>query len=215
MSENNLSERNLIFFAGPIIGLGHFLTSVSIYKHYAFEHGRTFHIVCKNWNMAIDRTLDVDPLFSFMDQEAISQVNVSYRSVMSLLEASKQQQRTTLVTADRDVLNSNSAEQFIFMHESLDLPGQNIAEWMESRTFRKNHLNASNDHHADNILIFNAPAVHDRSKDYKPYDQYNGFAPFSGNFGAADAVVLDESIGLHIRHGNGEHLHNRVEGGSR
>jgi len=202
-------DRNLFYVAGVGVGIGHFLTSASILKHYADRTHRRFHIICNKWVMSLDAKADIDPIYSMLFADDVVRprpFNASLKLATDTIESQYQSKRPFLVIG----INKHGLNR---LSQNLDQPPFiDEAAFMTINKFR--HLIADGiDHPIDNIVF---DTVIPFQSDSRPFAFFRDIPPLSPlRYSAFDrGIDLNECVGLHIRHGNGEHLNRRTMGGS-
>ena len=198
-------SRHLIYNASSGAGLGHVLTAVAVYADYARQTGRRFHLTCRTWNLRIDNSLDVDPIFSqlfALETAGTDAIQLSERISNAAINDSNS--LLLVGVGNKDIVNS--------FPEQERLHTQELTHMREFRPLLQNNI----DHPADCIVIQTVSPFSSLRKDFPFFDAYPAPARLSDSLqhDALRGVAMARHVGVHIRHGNGEFLHGRSEGGS-
>ncbi|MCX2979537.1 hypothetical protein EYC98_01530 [Halieaceae bacterium IMCC14734] len=198
-------SKHLIYNASSAAGLGHVLTAVAVYADYARQTGRRFHLTCRTWNLRIDNSLDVDPIFAELfelETEGTDSIQLSERISNAAINDSNS--LLLVGVGNKDIVNSFPEHERLHAHE--------MTHMREFRPLLENTI----DHAADCIIIQTVSPFSSLRKDFPFFDLYPAPARLSDSLlhEALSGVALERHVGVHIRHGNGEFLHGRSEYGT-
>lgn len=204
MSDAEISK-HLIYNASSGAGLGHVLTAIAVYADYARNTGRCFHITCRTWNLRIDKSLDIDPIFTELFELESASSNAIQLSERACNAAINSCHSFLLVgEGNKDIANSFPEQEQLHAHE--------VTPMREFRPLLMNNV----DHQADCIIIQTISPFSSLRKDFPFFAAYPAPARLSDSLqhDMLRQIALERCVGVHIRHGNGEFLHGRSEGGS-
>jgi len=229
-------QRHLLYYAGKGLGIGHVLVSMSVYADYAQRTGRKFHIMYRDCVLAVDPKADVDPFFErFFDLSKIDdrRVNVSTEQVLQSLDGIRNGTCRAVVVGNpihglHRLRKAFSRLRFFIeaIRGNRNLGLKRIGlELSRSAIFRKtdfigiagfkHYIESGDDHPADYIVVDSVSPV-SASDPLQGVARYSPFPFFRSDirFPGLQGLNVEKLIGIHVRHGNGEHLHGRTEGDS-
>lgn len=207
------SPKYFVYVPAARAGLGHFLTATTVYSHYSRLVGRAFYIDTKKWSsFLIQPEEDIDPFFSnYFNEKSFekSGINLSQKGQKELYEKANKEFWETLVVLPR---NTN-AEVFMSQGFSKDFRGN--LSFIDFRKFRRKYLYKNREHSAKLIImIVSEPTKGGRW--FGKVKSVKSLADFSTQLNEKmNLENLSDYIGIHVRHGNGEYLHGRIEGGDK
>jgi hypothetical protein len=194
-------------------GLGHFLTASTVYSDYAESINRTFHIDTKKWSsFLLEPEKDIDPFFldyfesNFFDQNG---VNLSKRSLRQLYSRASEGSWETLVVIPKNV----KVQDFMAKGFLKDFNGN--MSFMEFPKFRDKYLYKKREHSARLVLlIVSEPTKGGRWM--RKVSKVPSLVKLNSQLNASNQKdEINSYVGIHVRHGNGEYLHGRIEGKER
>lgn len=203
--------KSLVYFANGGIGLGHFLACCSVYGEYARKTNRKFFIRLKPSVLAMDPTADVDPIFTdFFCKKDIDKrgIEISATEVDQYVEEMSDS-ASNIVAVSREDFDGTDFIRRI-SNKNLDPSKMN---YMRNSDYAE-YLLDGRDMDTEVIMIFGVIPYRFARKVFTESGYRVPFAAFADERLPFEVRPgLSRCIGVHVRHGNGEHLHGRPEGG--
>lgn len=192
-------------------GLGHCLTAITAYANYSSMTGREYLVNTKHWTSFLqDPSSDIDPFFkTYFDEKSFegNGIDLSNSRVKSVYDQAGNESWETLVLVDK----TSDIEQFRKVRLGAEIQGD--VRFMLFSKFRKKYFLKQKDHPAKLIVIMvNEPTKGGR--ELKKVRDFNSAGSFNPDYSYPDLgnIDLGKCVGIHLRHGNGEYLHGRLEG---